>query len=139
MADVARPARGSASARARFSTIGAVLQDAVKDFGAIPVMPVLCGRCGRVLDAMSVDTQRGWVFYRPAPAPASSRARRLRLARRNGRRPWRAGGSLPGDRMRYTCQGPCRRTYEHEYEDLRVAVLRAAAAGRSRVVLGRDL
>lgn len=117
-----------------------MLPDAVKDFGAIPVMPVLCGRCGRVLDEMSVDLQHGWVFYRPSSTSTAARARRPRIRRRGGRRPWTvAGGQLPGDRMRYTCQGPCRRTYEHEYEELRVAVLRAVAAGRSRVVLGRDL
>ncbi len=115
------------------------MPDAVKDFGAIPVMPVLCGRCGRVLDEMSVDPQRGWVFYRPA-ASVRTPARRPRIARRGARRPWSAtGGKLPGDRMRYSCDGPCRRTYEHEYEELRVAVLRAVAAGRSRVLLGRDL
>ena len=32
-----------------------MLPDAVQDFGTIPVMPLLCGRCGDVLDAMSVD------------------------------------------------------------------------------------
>ncbi|MBV8951582.1 MAG: hypothetical protein JOZ99_11950 [Actinobacteria bacterium] len=116
------------------------MPDAVKDFGAIPVMPVLCGRCGRVLDEMSVDTQRGWVFYRPAGRSGRVPSRRPRIARRSGRRPWStAGGQLPGDRMRYTCEGACRRTYEHEYEELRIAVLRAVAAGRSRVVLGQDL
>jgi hypothetical protein len=139
MAEHARRARRSALATRHFSMIGAVIPDAVKDFGAIPVMPVLCGRCGRVLDAMSVDLQRGWVFYRPAGAPSRTPLRRPRLARRGGRRPWRAGGNFPGDSMRYACQGPCRRTYEHGYEEIRVAVLRAAAAGRSRVLLGRDL
>jgi hypothetical protein len=121
-------------------TIDPVLPDAVKDFGRIPVMHVLCGRCGRVLDEMSVDPQRGWVFYRPVGGPGRATARRPRLARRNGRRPWSAaGGGLPGEQMRYTCDGACRRTYVHAYDELRVAALRAVAAGRSRIILGRDL
>jgi hypothetical protein len=118
----------------------AVLPDAVNDFGRIPVMPVLCGRCGRVLDEMSVDPQRGWVFYRPVSGSGRATVRRPRLARRHGRRPWSAAGrGLPGEQMRYSCDGPCRRTYEHAYDELRVAVLRAVAAGRSRIILGRDL
>ncbi len=42
--------------------------------------------------------------------------------------------------MTYSCDGRgCPRAYEHTYEELRVAVLRAVAAGRSSVVFGRDI
>ena len=70
-----------------------MIPDAVKDFGTIPVMPVLCGRCGKVLDEMSVDPVRGWVFYRPPNGSATRIAsRRPRVSLRGARRPWRVSG-----------------------------------------------
>ncbi len=118
-----------------------VLPDAVQDFGTIPVMPLLCGRCGNVLDEMSVDVGRGWVFYRPQLVPRGAPARRSRLRLRGPRRPWVASGrDLPGEAMTYTCATrACRSTYRLTYEDLRVAVLRSVRAGRSRVLLGSDV
>lgn len=119
-----------------------MIPDAVQDFGTIPVMPVLCGRCGKVLDEMSVDPVRGWVFYRPPSGGATRIARRRpRLSLRGARRPWRVSGDgLPGETMTYSCDNrTCPRAYQHTYDELRMAVLRAVKAGRSSVVFGRDL
>jgi hypothetical protein len=108
----------------------AVRQDALYDLRAAPALPLVCGRCGRVLEWVAIDLERERVFFRE------------RLDRRSRRR-WpsvRLREDVDGDgraraRLTYRCDHGCRRTYTIDFDAMQQACLGAARAGHALVAL----
>jgi hypothetical protein len=104
--------------------------DAISDLRAAPALPLVCGRCGRVLEWVAIDLAGDRVFFRER-------------ARRRGRGRWpsvRTRAYVDDDgracaRLTYRCDHHCRRTYRIEFDAMQHACLGAARAGHALVAL----
>ena len=107
-----------------------VRDDALYDLRAAPALPLVCGRCGRVLEWVAIDLERGRVFFRE------------RVGRR-GRGRWpsvQLRENFDGDgnaraRLTYRCDHRCRRTYRIDFDSMQHACLGAARDGHALVAL----
>ncbi len=114
--------------RYRFRSM-AVREDALYDLRVAPALPLVCGRCGRVLEWVAVDLERERVFFRD------------RIRRRRGRWPsvqLRENVDPDGNagaRLTYRCDQRCRRTYTIDFDAMQQACLGAAREGHALVAL----
>jgi hypothetical protein len=107
-----------------------VREDALYDLRAAPALPLVCGRCGRVLEWVAIDLERERVFFRD------------RIAKR-GRGRWpsvRLRETIGDDgrsraSLTYRCDHHCRRTYTIDFDAMQHACLGAARAGHGLVAL----
>ncbi len=107
-----------------------VRDDALYDLRAAPALPLVCGRCGLVLEWVAIDLERERVFFRD------------RIGRR-GRGRWpsvRFRETVDDDgrsraRLTYRCDHDCRRTYTIDFDAMQHACLGAARAGHALVAL----
>jgi hypothetical protein len=108
----------------------AVREDALYDLRGAPALPLVCGRCGRVLEWVAIDLEGRRVFFR-------ERAGR----RHRGRWPSvRVQEKVDGDgnaraRLTYRCDHRCRRTYTIDFDSMQRACLGAARDGHALVAL----
>jgi hypothetical protein len=106
-----------------------VRDDALYDLRATPALPLVCGRCGRVLEWVAVDVERDRVYFREQLRRRRGRWPSVRvseIADREGRQ---------GARLTYRCGPRCRRTYKIDFESMQDACLGAARAGHALVAL----
>ena len=106
----------------------AVREDALYDLRAAPALPLVCGRCGRVLEWVAIDLERERVFFRE------------RVAKRGRWPSVRLRESLDDEgrsraRLTYRCDHHCRRTYTIDFDAMQHACLGAARAGHALVAL----
>src|SRR2546423_9251024 len=84
--------------------------DALYDLRGAPALPLVCGRCGRVLEWVAIDLEGERVFFRERPG-----------RRRRGRWPSvRVREKVDGEgnaraRLTYRCDHRCRRTYTIDF------------------------
>jgi len=102
--------------------------DAVYDLRAAPALPLVCGRCGRVLEWVAIDLANGRVFFRDAV----SRRRRWPSVRL---RDYVDADGHAGARLTYRCDHQCRMTYRIDFDAMQEACLGAARAGHALVAL----
>jgi hypothetical protein len=108
----------------------AVREDALYDLRTAPALPLVCGRCGRVLEWVAIDLERERVFFRD------------RIGKQ-GRGRWpsvRLRETLDDDgrshaSLTYRCDHHCRRTYTIDFDAMQHACLGAARAGHGLVAL----
>jgi hypothetical protein len=108
----------------------AVREDALYDLRAAPALPLVCGRCGRVLEWVAIDVERERVFFRERVG-------------RSGRGRWpsvRLRETLDDDGrsralLTYRCDHRCRRTYTIDFDSMQQSCLGAARAGHALVAL----
>ena len=107
-----------------------VRDDALYDLRTAPALPLVCGRCGRVLEWVAIDVERDRVYFREQ-----------QLSRRRGRWPSVRVNEIVADdgrpcaRLTYRCGPHCRRTYTIDFEAMQDACLGAARAGHTLVAL----
>lgn len=108
-----------------------VRDDALYDLRAAPAIPLVCGRCGLVLEFVAVDLERDRVFFRDALHRRGGRGRRpsVRLSEHVD-----ADGHASA-RLTYRCDSRCRRTYSIDFNAMQQACLAAARAGHALVEL----
>jgi hypothetical protein len=106
-----------------------VRDDALYDLRTAPALPLVCGRCGRVLEWVAIDVERDRVYFRE------------QVSRRRGRWPSVRVSEIvdsdgrPCARLTYRCDQHCRRTYTIDFESMQDACLSAARAGHALVAL----
>ena len=106
-----------------------VREDALYDLREAPALPIVCGRCGRLLEWVSIDVERDRVFFRE------------RVGRGRGRWPSvRVREHVDGDgnssaRLTYRCDHHCRRKYTIDFDSMQQACLGAARAGHALLAL----
>ena len=102
--------------------------DALYDLRAAPALPLVCGRCGRVLEWVAIDLPHGRVFFRDR---ASRRGRwpSVRL------RDYVDAHGHAGAQLTYRCDQQCRMTYRIDFDAMQDACLNAARAGHALVAL----
>ena len=106
-----------------------VRDDALYDLRTAPALPLVCGRCGRVLEWVAIDVERDRVYFREQASRRRGRWPSVRVSEivdRDGR---------PGARLTYRCGPHCRRTYTIDFESMQDACLSAARAGHALVAL----
>ena len=108
-----------------------VRDDALYDLRAAPALPLVCGRCGRVLEWVAIDLERDRVFFRETVGRRRARGRwpSVRL-----REVLDAEGKAQAS-LTYRCDQRCRRTYTIDFDAMQQACLGAARAGHSLVAL----
>lgn len=109
---------------------GGSASDALYDLRAAPALPLVCARCGRVLEWVAIDLAGGRVFFRDRSA---RRARRGRPSVRLRNYLDDAGHACA--RLTYRCEHRCGRTYRIDFDSMQAACLAAARAGHALVAL----
>ncbi len=107
-----------------------VVRDAFTDLRSVPALPLVCARCGRVLERVAIDLEHGQVFFRES-------------TRRLGRGRWpsvrlREGHDRDGNpqaNLVYRCDSRCRRMYAIDFEAMQQACLDAVRAGHALISL----
>jgi hypothetical protein len=107
-----------------------VREDALYDLREAPALPLVCGRCGLVLEWVAIDLPGERVFFRAR-------------GHRRGRGRWpsvRLREKVDGEgnaraRLTYRCDQRCKRTYTIDFESMQQACLGAARAGHALVAL----
>jgi hypothetical protein len=102
--------------------------DALYDLRAAPALPLVCGRCGRVLEWVAVDLPNGRVYFRDR-VPRRGRRPSVRL-----RDYFDADGHACA-RLTYRCDHQCRMTYRIDFDAMQDACLAGARAGHALVAL----
>jgi hypothetical protein len=104
--------------------------DALYDLRAAPALPLVCGRCGRVLEWVAIDSERERVYFRERVGRRSrGRWPSVRLRENVD------GDGRPRARLTYRCDSRCRRTYMIDFDAMQQACLGAARAGHALVAL----
>jgi hypothetical protein len=108
----------------------AVREDALYDLRATPGLPLVCGRCGRVLEWVAIDLERERVFFRePVGRRGRGRWPSVRLRENVD------GQGRSRARLTYRCDQRCRRTYTIDFDSMQLACLGAVRAGHALVAL----
>ena len=108
----------------------AIREDALYDLRRAPALPLVCGRCGRVLEWVAIDLPGERVFFRERVGRRSrGRWPSVRL-RENVDEQGRAHA-----RLTYRCHNRCRRTYTIDFDSMQQACLAAARDGHALVAL----
>ncbi|HEX4490236.1 MAG TPA: hypothetical protein VH914_03435 [Acidimicrobiia bacterium] len=102
--------------------------DALYDLRTAPALPLVCGRCGRVLEWVAVDLPNGRVFFRER-VPRRGRGPSVRL------RDYVDAEGHVCARLTYRCDHQCRMTYCIDFDAMQDACLAAARAGHALVAL----
>jgi hypothetical protein len=102
--------------------------DALYDLRAKPALPLVCGRCGRVLEWVAIDLPNARVFFRDRVG----RRRRWPSVRL---RDYVDAEGHECAQLTYRCESACRMTYRIDFDALQDACLGAARAGHALVAL----
>ena len=106
-----------------------VRDDALYDLRTAPALPLVCGRCGRVLEWVAIDVERDRVYFREQVTRGRGRWPSVRVTEIV------ADDGSPSARLTYRCGPHCRRTYTIDFESMQERALGAARAGHALVAL----
>ena len=107
----------------------AVREDALYDLRRARALPLVCGRCGRVLEWVSIDVERERVFFRDRSRLGRGRWPSVRLREKID------GNGQAWARLTYRCDHRCRRTYTIDFDAMQQSCLDAVRAGHALVAL----